>query len=189
MKFFLNTKDEKFVENSFVVSVLQAELDSDSDFDVRFDLGSTRFLDDDNKKKEIPSTKTIIQYVAITMIALIIVISVIAAFINSNIKETIMIRMSAKSFEFETQTTELNDGGIQFLYVFYECTSSFLLKPRKMSQNNIFQIIFVLDYERNKSDSFQEYQFTPTADALNRKESLIRFEEAKNDLITNFVGN
>ena len=115
MKFFLNTKDEKFVENSFVVSVLQAELDSDSDFDVRFDLGSTQFLDDDNEKEEGPSSKTIIQYVAIATIAVISVLSVIAACINLNIKETIMIRMSAKSFEFETQTTELNDGGILIL--------------------------------------------------------------------------
>ena len=50
-------------------------------------------------------------------------------------------------------------------------------------------MIFVLDNESNKLQSVQEYQITPTVDALNRKESLIRFEEAKNDLITNVVGN
>ena len=49
-------------------------------------------------------------------------------------------------------------------------------------------MISVLDYERNKLESFQEYQVSNDVDALPRKESLIRFEEAKNDLITNVVG-
>ena len=51
-------------------------------------------------------------------------------------------------------------------------------------------MIFVLDYERNKVESLQEYQITSTVGALStRKDSLIRFEEATNDLIMNIVGN
>ena len=100
MKLFLNTKDEEFVENSFKVSVLQAYLDSDSDFEPRFDLGSTRFLNDGNEKEEEgPSSKTIIQYVAIAIITVISVLSVIAAFINLNIKNNYFDNLySTKTF-------------------------------------------------------------------------------------------
>ena len=49
-------------------------------------------------------------------------------------------------------------------------------------------MISVLVYERSELESFQEYQVFNDVDAPPRKESLIRFEEAKNDLVTNVVG-
>ena len=99
-----------------------------------------------------------------------------------------MIRMSAKSVEFETQTTELNDDGIPIIILWMYFILEKSIKTKFNTSTLLISYSF-LDYERKKLENFLEYQITPTVDALNRKESLIRFEEDKNDLITNVVGN